>query len=89
MTEWYRDNGSVELRQFAKDNVLTKNLWYFDDGKSVRTMHTPLENGGLERTTYAQDGRILVSDRTKPDKTTTDEITNYFYKDNSDRKSVV
>lgn len=81
IAEWYRDNGSVEVRQYAKDKILTKTLWYYEDGKSVKTMHTPLENGGLERTSYAKDGRILVSDRTKPDKTTTDEITNYFYND--------
>lgn len=84
VTEWYRDNGSVEIKQFTKDTFVTKTLWYDDDGKTVRTMHTPLENGGIERTSYAKDGKILVSDRTKPDKATTDEITTYVYDDKTD-----
>jgi len=81
VTDWYRDNGVVEVKQIAKDKKVTSTRWYYEDGKTVKTLHTPLENGGLERTSYAKDGRILISDRTKPDKSTTDEITNYFYDD--------
>lgn len=81
--QWYRDDETLDCQQFMKNGRLTQTDWYFEDGETVRTAHFVLENGGLQREVYDKEGRILLSDITKPDKQTTEEITNYYYKDNS------
>ena len=82
-TQWFRDDETVDCKQFEKNGRVTEIRWYFEDGKTVRYVNTPLENGAIERVSYDKEGRILVSDVTKRDKSTVDEVTNYYYKENS------
>ncbi len=80
-TGWYGENGKVEVRCFQDGTKLIKTEWYYEDGETVRIISTPLENGGQEITKYEKDGRIINVCLTKPDKTTIDEYSKYYYDD--------
>ena len=81
--QWYRDDGTIDCKQFEKCGRVTETRWYFEDGETVKYINKPLEDGSVERISYDKDGRILVSDVTQRDKKTVDEATKYLYKENS------
>ena len=83
--EWFKEDGTLECKQFEKNGRVSQIQWYYEDGETVRLTHAPQENGGLERCVYDREGRLLLSDITKPDKRTSEEITNYYY--NGDSKN--
>ncbi len=85
--EWFTEDGTLECTQFEKDGRVSQIDWYFEDGETPRLTHIPLDNGGLARFVCDKTGRLILSDVTKPDKRTSEEVTYYYYEGDSKKYS--